>query len=1077
MKRTLVAALAVMLLLAPVVPFAAVGSAAAAPGGMATIPDGNVAEDVPDGETLALSASELEGSVLASDHADSLEVILTTADHAPTVMDGDTASVTGDGMAVVLRDDTESAGREVALDAGKLREALGYRPRAIHGTHEDGSEWTGSAEYVDGYLVFDVPHFSDNTVTFSGRVDVSMNSATSGTTATWQLSAYDAASDVTINTTGVENTAPESTSTASALDGDTIPLSVGGTKQPRDETVTFSGAETTTKQSDTGSRSSSGSHTIAVGGNQQPRDAQINIDSVGKTTYQTVEYVIPNGDQVYLESDGASYTSTISNSGQKKIDSITISEFYYNTGYNGEDTVGLELYINGDMFGEIEYNSDKYYVTKHDFAGSKTVSGDYTITIKATAGIGEPYGYINRGTGESSATWDIEGTQPGSVSVESQGQTKTLQSGESASLPLQTGSNSLTFSGSGVSDLSWSASWTEVTQTENPGLSVGGSSASHTGILSPGETVTEPVDLSTGSQSADVSVTGPVDVSVSWTEASQTRDPVVELNGQTTTIHSGTLADGETATATIPKDQLQQGTNTLNVSLGDGSLSADAPEMRADIEASHEASDKISVGYSATTFEESYNVSHTYAAETSDAQVTIPFESSRVVGVKNVEYQIGGGGWERVGADNYRFDGTTVDVYVSDAVGGTVPAGSTVDVRATGRKMSVGNGAVTITDPTAPHEELDTQLRIDERSEDFHVNVGPTDDGDRVHYSYSDIFPTEDYVVIDSSGAQKMYLPNSKTGDTFRVKHLETRVIAQQGDVRIDVVEPGQNPELDVSPGPGGDGDPVTIEYYNTESGVEYLLNSLKRSIVVDSDVAQSPAIFEDDDSEDTWQILRDSEASVREEDSDGPIGQFRERAGAAVGSVSTPSGVGGGQLLLLGLLGLGGVVVFRRVEPFGGRGVEVGKRIAQKTGSGAFSGLQGLLSYMSRVVNLVVSNRRASIATGVLAAIVAARAGLLRLPEGAGILIVVSGVPIASYLVLRRSDAVSQRVWLASTLVAVVLGLEFVAPGTIQTAIEQLTSEQVAPLLILVVAGGVYLWYRARQSDRPVFNVVTRRE
>ncbi|TKX35482.1 hypothetical protein EXE52_18095, partial [Halorubrum sp. CGM4_25_10-8A] len=162
---------------------------------MATIPDGNVDEDIPDGETLALSASELEGSVLASDHADSLEVSLTTADHASTVMDGDTASVTGDGMAVVLRDDTESAGREVALDAGKLREALGYRPRAIHGTHEDGSEWTASAEYVDGYLVFDVPHFSDNTVTFSGHVDVSMNSATSGTTATWQLSDYDAASD------------------------------------------------------------------------------------------------------------------------------------------------------------------------------------------------------------------------------------------------------------------------------------------------------------------------------------------------------------------------------------------------------------------------------------------------------------------------------------------------------------------------------------------------------------------------------------------------------------------------------------------------------------------------------------------------------------------------------------------------------------------------------------------------------------------------------------------------------------------------------------------------------------------
>ncbi|OYR83210.1 hypothetical protein DJ71_10660, partial [Halorubrum sp. E3] len=106
--------------------------------------------------------------------------------------------------------------------------------------------------------------------------------------------------------------------------------------------------------------------------------------------------------------------------------------------------------------------------------------------------------------------------------------------------------------------------------------------------------------------------------------------------------------------------------------------------------------------------------------------------------------------------------------------------------------------------------------------------------------------------------------------------------------------------------------------------------------------------------------------------------------------------------------------------------------------------------------------------AAGVVAAIVAARVGLVQLPEGTGILIVVSGVPLATWLIMRRSDAVSQRVWIASTIAAVILGLEFVAPGTVQTAIEQLTSEQVAPLLILVGAGGLYLWYRARKSDRP---------
>jgi hypothetical protein len=1051
-KRALVPALAVILVLAPIVPFAAVGPAAAAPAGMATIPDANVAEDVPDGETLALSASELEGGVVASDHADSLEVILTTADHAPTVMNGDTASVTGDGMAVVLRDDTESAGRKVAIDAEKLQEALGYRPQAIHGTHEDGSEWTASAEYVDGYLVFDVPHFSDNTVTFSGRVDLSLNSATSGTTATWELSDYDAASNVTINTTGVRNTKQASFSVSGATSGDTVPYQIGGNQPAENGDVTFTGVREETARSVSGS--STGQRSITIDGNREPTgpaggEPKVSVDmgssplpdQVASAPYDT------NAETITIPNDYPTTSATVK---------VTVENFggYYS------------VYIdkNGN---EIKHESeDSTFGDETSVYAYTTVSGGDTITVDSQGETILDY-----------KVYDMSEPRTGDVTISTGSDSATITNGGSAPLDLSKSDGSISATKSGDAFSSYTIDYNDVSQTENPSVSIGGETVSHSEYLADGETVTKSASLSPGSGDAAVSGSGPVDLNASWTEVTTTIDPVVELNGQTTTIHSGKLADGETVTATIPKDQLQQGTNTLNVSLGDGSLSADAPEMRADIEASHEASDKISVGYSATTFEESYNVSHTYAAETSDAQVTIPFESSRVVGVKNVEYQIDGGGWERVGADNYRFNGTTVDVYVSDAVGGTVPAGSTVDVRATGRKMSVGNGAVTITDPTAPHEELDTQLRIDERSEDFHVNVGPTDDGDRVHYSYSDVFPTEDYVVIDSSGAQKMYLPNSKTGDTFRVKHLETRVVAEQGDVRIDVVEPGENPELDVSPGPGGDGDPVTVEYYNTESGVEYLLNSLKRSIVVDSDVAQSPAIFEDDDSEDTWQILHDSAMSSGGEGSGGAIGQFRERAGAAVGSVSAPSGVGGGQLLLLGLLGLGGVVAFRRFQPLGGRGVEVGERVVQQTGSGALSGLQGLLGYMSRVVSLVTSNRRASIAMGVIASIVAARVGLFQLPEGVGILIVVSGVPIASYLVLRRSDAVSQRVWLASTIVAVVLGLEFVAPGTIQTAIEQLTSEQVAPLLILVAAGGGYLWYRARQSDRPVFNVVTRRD
>ncbi len=123
----------------------------------------------------------------------------------------------------------------------------------------------------------------------------------------------------------------------------------------------------------------------------------------------------------------------------------------------------------------------------------------------------------------------------------------------------------------------------------------------------------------------------------------------------------------------------------------------------------------------------------------------------------------------------------------------------------------------------------------------------------------------------------------------------------------------------------------------------------------------------------------------------------------------------------------------------------------------------------------MVLGNRRAAVATGVVSLIVAARFDLFQLPSGTAILIVVSGVPLATYLILRRTGRVSQQVWLASTIASVVLGLEFVAPGTVQTAIEQLTSENVAPLLILVIGGVFYLWWRARRSERSTPETVNR--
>jgi len=800
--RGLALLLVTALLLAPVVPFAAVGGAAAAPAGMSTIPDANVAADVPAGETIPLSAAELEGGVMASQHADSLSVTLTTADHASDVMDADSAVVSGDGMAVVLRDDVNSAGREVALDAGLLQQALGYRPNAIYGTHEDGSEWMATAEYVDGYLVFDVPHFSSNTVTFSGEVEIITDPATDGSRFSYEISSVDSATDPNVTITGRMATETDTVSRSALSNGDSFNPQLAGNTDPTNAEVTF-----------TGNSQSGASYSI--------------LDQNGDGTAD-------NGAFLWGGFDGDPITSSF--------------EFTPTSDYVLQDVTVNYDSANGNDYG---FTVDVY------IAPSSTDTSEFTQGTRVASGYDPSFG-----SGSETITFDSEyevsegttyeiqfvtsdGGAPGDYSYQ---QIKRDDSPSSTKFSSAYGSSTNALSAYG--DLTFGAT----IPTTNPAVDIDGdgvTEASYTGTLSDGETVSRSLsDISLDDTAWTVSVDTQVDVSTTYTERTATVAPGVEINDGNWLNKTGTLATGDTVSLSGDETWLREGTNQVTVSLDDSGLSSDAPDMQADVYLSHEAADKISVTYQSSTFEEAYNISHTYADATENAQVTIPFASERVVSVGTVEYRVDGGSWASVTPANYRLDGTTLDVYLDDATGG-VEAGQTVDVRAAGRKISVENGKVTVTDPTAPGEELDTELRVDERTPDFAVNVGPTDDGDRVHYAYSPYFPTEDYVVIQANGDQDLYLPNAVTGDRFRVRHLDTRVVAERGDVRIDVVEAGENPELDVSPGPGGAGDPVTVEYYNTETGVKYLLNSLTRSIVVDSDVAESPAIFEDDDSKD----------------------------------------------------------------------------------------------------------------------------------------------------------------------------------------------------------------------------------
>lgn len=224
----------------PVAPVTAI------PSGLVTVPDSNVSEDFAVGSNPPIRAADLQGSVMVSSHAETTEVIVTTPERAGEYMQSGTVVGSGE-VAIVIRDDVNEGGRAAALDSEAVKGALGYAPDRVYGTHDDGSSWSSATEYEAGLMSFDVPHFSANTVTFSGEVTLSGNPASDGTSYSYNVSDVDSVSDFSINVTG--NTSSErdtetfspSTSTTSVQTFD--PAIAGSSVENVDVTYTRSSSE------------------------------------------------------------------------------------------------------------------------------------------------------------------------------------------------------------------------------------------------------------------------------------------------------------------------------------------------------------------------------------------------------------------------------------------------------------------------------------------------------------------------------------------------------------------------------------------------------------------------------------------------------------------------------------------------------------------------------------------------------------------------------------------------------------------------------------------------------------------
>jgi len=184
-------------------------SAADGPEGMLALGSGQISEDVPEGADLPIRASDLEGAIYASEHAGSLEVVLTTPERADDHLGPNASVVANDEVAIVLRDDEVHEGRDVAVSLDVLEKGVGFVPSVAYGTHESGEEWRSPIEREGTVGVFHVPEFSSNSVTFTGGIELSGDAAGDGTQYQYELDSRDGVDDYTINMTGVSNTERE----------------------------------------------------------------------------------------------------------------------------------------------------------------------------------------------------------------------------------------------------------------------------------------------------------------------------------------------------------------------------------------------------------------------------------------------------------------------------------------------------------------------------------------------------------------------------------------------------------------------------------------------------------------------------------------------------------------------------------------------------------------------------------------------------------------------------------------------------------------------------------------------------
>jgi hypothetical protein len=1013
---------------------------------------------LPDDRTVTQAEGAEAPALRASEGSQTMDARVTTA---------------GGELALELEDDRTHDGRWVSIPTDWFTDELGSVPAYVTIRHESGDRYNTKTYARSGGVAFYVEEFSTNTVTFSGTTEISASPASDGASFEYELSNLDSASNVTVNLTGKTNSEFDNESGSGISGSASESISVGGNLNPTDG----AGNDPLLTISD---------GTIPFNFSASSLTESTSVDSQFSTVAAVA--VRANGTELYALDSGG---NTVDQYHLSTPYDVTTASHSGSFSVDGQDSTpqGLDISPGGNHLFVTGQDYDKIYQYELSTAGDIT-SASYVREIEIGPGTNpNPLGISFGDKGKNAAIsyqsndqiYHLTLSTAWDISTASRGSGVALPSDPSGIAVSNDGQNLLAASRNTaeIHSYSLSTAWDMDTATLDSSTSVSGSIGSPTGIgstgteyyigdgsdntitqysqetlsgasvtigantlsygdFAAGESKSTYANITTETDSLEFSSsTGSLDFKLLMAEQTVTTDPTVELNSEAVS-HSGTIADGETTSLSIPVSELQEGTNRVNVSVGDGTLSADAPEPVVGLDYSHTSAANVSTDFTSGKWIESYNVSRTFADDRANATLTIPFEST-VYAIKSVETQSNGSAW--TATTDYTLDGSTLTVQLGD-----VTAGETVAVSTTGYRYQPVNASVTVTEPTTSGD-LDSRIRVDswDSSTDSYLSIGGTPDGERLHYVHDASYADDHELEVTADGNHRLFLPNAAGGDELNVSTVPYRTNVKTGEVRYSITDTTEtNLTLDVKAGASFDDD-VEFTYLNATDGETYVLYSESADVVRDQQTASSPVTLTDDDSAELLSIFVDDDAG-------GSSG-----GGAGAGAIVAPTSTGdpqflplAGVALALGLL----VVVARRNETVADAGSDTANAVSDAIPvAGPVIG--GVVRTLSQSVAALFANRIVAVLLGGAISVAAVQGGIIRLGPSTEALAAIVIVGIGSLVALQEVGEFTARRWVALLAATTIVSLQLLGSGDIITAV---VDSQVFPLVALVGAVGA-LW------------------